>query len=81
VVARYNENGHTSIRDTTERLEGLVGHASWNSRPIKNIATMHHDIDFARQSGGERRRVIREEIVTAAPPSYARLRRQIKAEM
>jgi hypothetical protein len=52
VVTWNNEDRHTPIGNSPERLERLMCDADWNTRPIKHVAAMHDDIDLA----GQRRR-------------------------
>ena len=81
VIAGNDEDRHAEVRDTTKRVERLIGDGRHDRWPIEDIARVHHDVDFARKRRRERRGVVGEEIVAAAPSSDAWADGQIEPEV
>jgi len=81
VIARDDEDGHTAIRDTAQRLVRLVRQRLRDRRPIEHVASVDDEIDFSGQRRLERRRVVRKKVVAATPPRASRADREIETQV
>jgi hypothetical protein len=81
VIPRHDEHGNAEVRDASEGLERLVRDGGHDLGPIEHVPAVDDDIDLAGERGRERRRVVREKVVSSPPSLDARAHRKIEPEM
>ena len=68
VVAGDDEDRYASVRDTRQRLEGLIGQARHRPRSVEDVTAVHDEIDLAGKRRRERRGVVGQEVIPAPAP-------------
>ena len=81
VVPRHDEHRNSAVRHARERLERLPRDARRDPRAIEHVPAMDDNVDVARERRGQRRGVVREEVVSAPPPLDARPCREVETEV